>query len=341
MKILLVSQMYPGADDPDLGVFVQDLERALAERGHEIERAVIDRRAGGRGRYLGLARTTIEATRRFRPDVVYAHVLVPAGLVASLATRAPLVVTAHGQDVANIGRIGGVRLATRYVCRRARVVIAVSDFLRRALEARVPEARGKTEVVDCGVDLDRFRVLPAPAGPTAFLFVGTLTERKNPVLLADAFASLEDREATLTIVGDGPLRPVLEGRLRVMLTGALPHEEVARRMAAAHVVCQPSLVEPFGQALLEAMACGRSVVATRIGGPAEFVPDGAGVLVDPRDVHALTTALSRAASLPCPNPAARAAAESHDVRRQAERIEAILVSAATGSRGPALRPRGS
>jgi glycosyltransferase involved in cell wall biosynthesis len=328
MKVLLVTQMYPGVADPDLGVFVQDLERALAERGHEIVRAAIDRRAGGRGRYVSLARSTIEAARRFRPDVVYAHMLVPAGLVAALATRTPLVVTAHGQDVANIGRIAGVRAATRFVCRRARAVITVSDFLRRALEEHVPEARGKTEVVDCGVDLERFRVLPAPAGPPAFLFVGTLTERKNPVLLADAFASLDDQEATLTIVGDGPLRPALEGRSRVTLTGVLPHEEVARRMAAAHVVCQPSIVEPFGQAVLEAMACGRSVVATRVGGPAELVPDGAGVLVDPRDPGSLADAMRRAAALPCPNPAARAAAESHDVRHQAELIEAILARAA-------------
>jgi glycosyltransferase involved in cell wall biosynthesis len=330
MKVLLVSQMYPGVADPDLGVFVQDLERALEERGHGIARAVIDRRAGGRGRYLGLARSTVEAARRFRPDVVYAHMLVPAGLVAALATRAPLVVTAHGQDVANIGRIGGVRAATRLVCRRAHTVVAVSGFLRRALEEHVPEARGKTEVVDCGVDLERFQVLPAPPGPPAFLFVGTLTERKNPVLLADAFASLDDREATLTIVGDGPLRPALEGRSHVTLTGVLPHGEVARRMAAAHVVCQPSVVEPFGQAVLEAMACGRSVVATRVGGPAELVPQGAGVLVDPRDAGSVADAMRRAAALPCPNPAARAAAESHDVRHQAEVIEGILARAAKG-----------
>ena len=48
MKILLVSQMYPGPDDPDLGVFVAQLERALRERGHEVERAVLDSRAGGK-----------------------------------------------------------------------------------------------------------------------------------------------------------------------------------------------------------------------------------------------------------------------------------------------------
>ena len=275
-----------------------------------------------------LARRTRAAAQRFRPDVVYAHMLVPAGLAAALSTRTPLVVTAHGQDVANIGRIRGVRSATRLVCRRAAAVICVSDYLRRKLEARVPEARGKTSVIDCGVDLNRFAVEPAPPGPTAYLFVGSLTERKNVERLVAAFASLQDDRATLTIVGDGPLRSRLEGRDRVSVVGALPHDEIAARIAAAHVVCQPSLVEPFGQALLEAMACGRTVVATCVGGASELVPDGAGILVDPLDVEAIAAALREAAERPCPNPAARAAAESHDVRRQAERIEAVLASAA-------------
>ena len=107
MKILLVSQMYPGPDDPDLGVFVAQLERELAARGHEIERAVVDRRAGGKLRHLRLARDARSAAKRFEPDVVYAHFLVPAGLAAALASKAPLVVTAHGQDVANVGRVAG------------------------------------------------------------------------------------------------------------------------------------------------------------------------------------------------------------------------------------------
>ena len=63
------------------------------------------------------------------------------------------------------------------------------------------------------------------------------------------------------------------------------------------------------------MACGRSVVATRIGGPPEFVPPDAGVLVDPLDVDAIADAMREAAALPRPNEAARAAAATHDVRR--------------------------
>jgi glycosyltransferase involved in cell wall biosynthesis len=185
-------------------------------------------------------------------------------------------------------------------------------------------------VVDSGVDVERFKVQPAPESGPNYLCIASLIRRKNVLMLADAFARLG--KGTLTFVGDGPLRAELEARPGVELAGRVPYERVPQQIAAARVVCQPSLIEPFGQALLEAMACGRSVVATRIGGPPEFVPPEAGLLVDPADEDALVAALGAAAEFPCPNPAARAAAELHDVRAQAEKVEAILEQAARGRR---------
>jgi glycosyltransferase involved in cell wall biosynthesis len=325
LRILLVSQMYPGPGDPDLGVFVAQMERALRERGHDVELAVLNRRGGGKRRYATLARRVRNASK---PDVVYAHFLVPSGLIA-MQVAAPLVVTAHGRDVRNIGSIPGIARLTSRVVDRAYAVIAVSDYLRRELEAKLPAARGKTVVVDSGVDPERFspdlatqRQLESPA----FLCVGSLTERKNVVRLAEAFARLG--QGSLTFVGDGPLRARLEGRERVRVVGRVPHDEIPSWMAAADVVCQPSLIEPLGQSLLEAMACGRSVVATRIGGPPEFVPPEAGVLVDPTDLDALERGLRGAAALPRPNESAVAAAAAHNVTRQASRVEEILLKAA-------------
>jgi glycosyltransferase involved in cell wall biosynthesis len=327
--------MYPGPDDPDLGIFIANLERALAARGHELERAVVDRRSGGKRRHMDLARDTIRVARRFRPDVVYAHFLVPAGLIAALASRAPLVVTAHGQDVENARTRLVVRGATRYVIRRSSAVIAVSKWLRSRLEEAVPAAAGKTEVVDCGVDLERFAPRDAEAARaevgwqgdgTAFLCLGTLSERKNVLRLARAF---ERRgEGTLAFVGDGPLRHALEGRPGIELAGRVGHDRVASWIAACDVLCQPSLVEPFGLSTLEAMASGRSVVATRVGGPPEFVTPESGVLVDPQDESGLASALSQAAALPRPNLAARDAAGDRDLKLQAARVEAILERAA-------------
>lgn len=333
MRILLVSQMYPSRAAPGLGTFVAELEEALTARGHAFARAVVDRR-GGPHRHFALLRDTALAARRFEPDVVYAHFLVPAGLWATLAGQAPVVLTAHGQDVENARSSTPIRWATRLAARRAASVIAVSRWLADRLCEAVPEAATKLDVLDCGVDVDRFapgdrtearRALGLPTEGTVFVCVGSLSERKNVLALARA---IERRsEGTLVLVGDGPLRPALEGRPRVVLAGQEPRERVALWMTAADVVCQPSVAEPFGLAILEGMATGRSVVGTTVGGHPEFVPAVAGALAIPGDDTSLDAALARAAAMPAPNPAAREAALTHDVRRQAERIEAILLRA--------------
>src|SRR5262249_11190454 len=100
--------------------------------------------------------------------------------------------------------------------------------------------------------------------------------------------------------------------------------EVPRWIAACDVLCQPSLIEPFGQATLEAMAMERTVVATSNGGPPEFVTPEAGVLVDPQDPDALPRAMELAASKSSPNATARKAAAEHDVKRQAARMAEVL-----------------
>jgi glycosyltransferase involved in cell wall biosynthesis len=342
MRILFVTPMWPGPADPEYGSFLLPVARALEEMGHEIDVVAIARRGGSRAKYARLTREAIAAGRRRRPDVVFAHFLFPAGASGALAARsarAPLIVMAHGQDIANLGRIPGVTAATSWVVRRAEGVIANSRWLANRLAERVPEAQPKVEIADCGVDLEAF--LPRPAalarrelrwdgdGP-AFLCVGHLIERKNVVRLADAFARLG--RGRLAFVGDGPLRGALERRPGVRILGRIPQGEVIPWIAACDVVCQPSLVEPFGQATLEGMAMERTVVATTVGGPPEFVTPEAGVLVDPHDTEGLVAALERAAALPSPNRAGRAAAVEHDVRRQAARMAAVLERAVAGSR---------
>lgn len=334
MRILLVTQMWPGPSDPDLGSFLVPLVTELKRRGNDVDVVAIDRRGGSRAKYPRLCMDAVARARRFRPDVVFAHFLFPAGAagaLGALAGRAPLVVMAHGQDVANLGAIPGVTTATRGVVARAAAVICNSRWLADRLVARIPAAGSKLEIADCGVDLGAFEPADAAAaraelgwegeGP-AFVCVGSLIERKNVLRLAAAFE--RHGEGRLAFVGDGPLRASLEGRPGVTVTGRIPQAEVPRWIAAADVLCQPSLLEPFGQATLEGLAMQRTVVATREGGPPEFVTAAAGVLVDPTDAEALTVALARAAAMPTPNPAAREAAAAHDVRIQVGRMAAVL-----------------
>ena len=160
MKILLVSSLYPSAREPDYGIFVKGIADELERLGHELRYAVSDRRGGSAAKHARLAVEAVAKARSFRPDVVYAHYLVPAGAVAAVAASvagAPLVLTAHGRDVRNVGMIRGVARATRFAVRRSSTVVAVSDYLRRELVARIPEANGRVRVIDCGVDLGRFQ----------------------------------------------------------------------------------------------------------------------------------------------------------------------------------------
>jgi glycosyltransferase involved in cell wall biosynthesis len=342
MRILVVTQMWPGPSDPDLGVFVFDIVRELRSLGHEVQVSAIDHRGGGPVKYARLTGAAVAAARRFRPEAVFAHFLFPAGAAgaaAAVAARAPLVVMAHGTDVENAVRSSVLARATRLVTNRAAAVICNSCWLAD----RLGPVRGEVEIIDCGVDLEVFAPRPAAEararigwgtdGP-AFLAVGSLIERKGVVELADAFEALG--RGSLAYVGDGPLRGQLEGRTGVHLAGRVAHGEVADWIAACDVLCQPSIAEPFGQAALEGMAMQRSVVATTDGGPREFVTPAAGVLVAPGDRAALSEALAQAARLPSPNPAAREAAAEHDVRIQGARMAAVLERAVANR---AARPR--
>jgi glycosyltransferase involved in cell wall biosynthesis len=349
LDILIVSQMYPGPADPDLGVFVRGQEEALLARGHRVRVVAVTRRRGGHAKHLGFAVRANNAVLQRRPQVVYAHFLAPAGVLAAIACRllphTGLVVVAHGRDVRNIGERRGIARAMRMLSRRADHVVAVSRYLADDLERRVPALAGRVQVVDAGVDVEA-RFTPglhedartklgdrwgSPPAGTAFLFVGTFDERKNVLRLAEAFERIGS--GSLTLVGDGPLRTELEGRAGIRVIGRVSHDEVVTWMRACEVLCLPSTVEPFGQVLIEAMGCERSVVATKVGGPPEFVPAGAGVLVDPTSVDDIERGLREAAALPVPNLAARTAALSHDVRRQSARMEELLRDAVRIRRG--------
>src|SRR5436305_12438137 len=151
--------MWPSAENPDLGSFLVPLTCELEALGHEVEVASISKLGGSSSKYLRLSRDARAAARRSPPDVVFAHFLFPAGAAAARAARAadaPLVVMAHGQDVANLGRIPGITAATRWVLGRSSAVIANSRWLADRLAEKSPSCEPKTQSAECGVDLDAF-----------------------------------------------------------------------------------------------------------------------------------------------------------------------------------------
>jgi glycosyltransferase involved in cell wall biosynthesis len=205
-------------------------------------------------------------------DVVHANWLPSA--IPALATGRPFVLQLWGTDVELARR---ARWLARPLVRRARAVIAASEFL--AGEARPLGARAVL-VVPNAVDV------PARVGdpdePPHVLFAGRLSEEKGILEFLEATEGMPR-----VIVGDGPLRE------RVPETvGFVP--ELGPYLERAAVVCVPSRREGYGVVVREAMAYGRAVVATRVGGLTDVVVDGEnGVLVDARSPSALRSAVAR------------------------------------------------
>lgn len=271
------------------------------------------------------------------------------------ALGVPLVVTFHGHDVAGLdGRNRFVRryawyqLRKRELFERAALLVCASADLAERLE-RHGAPSGKIVVHRLGIDVRRFSPTPAVDGPLRVLMVGRLVEKKGMEFGLAAFARVHrrHREATLTIVGDGPRAERLR-RLAMALgvgdavrfAGVLAPADVERAMRSADVLMAPSVTAADGDVesgvlvLKEAAACGLPGVGTRHGGIPEIIEDGrTGCLVPERDVDALASALldladhpSRRASM---GEAARAKiAREYDTRVQNERLESLLLDVA-------------
>lgn len=350
LRVMCLSNMYPGPGAPDYGAFIERMCDCMEQRGVAVDRVVIRTRAAGRLRtplkYAGLTARALAASRR--ADVIWAHYLFPTGLIAAIAGaagRTPWVVTAHGGDVANLSH-GMVRRLSSPPAHSAAAVIAVSEWLagRMYEEGLRPE---RVAVASMGVDAHRFSIgdrgaararLGLPPDAPLVLAVGGLNERKNPLGLMRAFALLREQVpgARLALVGSGPLAGAVDSEARrmgldgvVIRTGLVPNSAVTDWMTACDVAALVSLVEPLGVAALEAMASGRPVVGTAVGGLREVVPDGvAGVIVDPRDDVAIAAGLARMISGP-PDPAqCREAALAHSLDVETDRVLEVLASAA-------------
>ena len=207
-------------------------------------------------------------------DLVHAHWL-PSGAVA-LATGKPFVVQLWGTDVELARR---ARVFAQRVLSRALLVICASNALADA--ARELGA-GEVCVIPSAVELPED--VAEPAEPPEVLFVGRLSPEKGILELVQAAGGMK-----LTVAGDGPLRERVPEAL-----GFVPHHELPPLYERAAVVAVPSHREGFGVVCAEAMAYGRPVVASAVGGLLDLVVDGeTGLLVPPGDVDALRAALER------------------------------------------------
>ncbi|MGH3013624.1 MAG: glycosyltransferase family 4 protein [Gaiellaceae bacterium] len=299
MKVAVFTTSYPRHPEDFEGRFVYDAVEQLRNRGIQVQVVApgVYRDYGlgkeGRGVVGHLKRrpwvaplllaSMIRALRRAArdADLVHAHWL--AGAVVAAFARRPFVVTLHGSGSA--GRLDDLHLARHvprlvaFILRRAGVVICVSNALARAVrQAGAP----RMVVIPNGIHLPESAA--EESDPPHVLFAGRLSPEKGIDELIAATQGLN-----VVIVGDGPLRSRVPSTL-----GMVPHNELLRLYEEAAVVVCPSRSEGFALVCAEAMAHGRPVVATTVGGlPDMVVHEETGLLVEPGDVPALRAGLER------------------------------------------------
>jgi glycosyltransferase involved in cell wall biosynthesis len=266
----------------------------------------------------------------------FAHTPGQVAMTAADLLGLPFGFSVHARDVRKVGPVALSLRAARASCVIACNVDVAADVRR---------VGGRAHLVPHGVDLARFRVTPAPADrPFRLLAIGRLVEKKGFDVLIDAAA--RSSGATLRIVGDGPLWRSLEDRIRALgaadritLVGARTHVELPAEYAAAHAVAVPSVVDATGDrdglpnVALEAMASGRPVIGTAVGAITSAVRQGeTGLVVPPRDVDALATAIGALSSRPdwraeLGARGRRVVEREYDVRQCASRFAGLVESA--------------
>jgi teichuronic acid biosynthesis glycosyltransferase TuaC len=248
--------------------------------------------------------------RKTKPHLACNFWLYPEGYATVAAARRlgiPSVICSIGSDLNRIADPVS-RWWTRLAMRRASFVVTKSEHLReRALDMGI--SADKVRTVRNGCDAKVFHLADRRAARAQLnvdnnaelvLFVGRLDGKKGIFELLDAFASLAGRHPNLRLayVGDGPGGEPLRSRARhlglenrICMAGACPSPKVAEWLAAANMLALPSYSEGYPNVVIEALSCGRPVIATDVGGITELVNESSGILVAPRDSQSLTNAI--------------------------------------------------
>jgi glycosyltransferase involved in cell wall biosynthesis len=254
------------------------------------------------------------AASRLRPrfpfDLIHAHFAYPDGFAACVLGRrygVPVIITEHVPWVPWMLQAALVRRQATWAALSCAALIPVSSYVRRTIAEVLGSRSPAQEPLGVLVDPDAFKPDDAPRDPGLLLFVGAVRHTKGLDVLIDALARLavDHPDVRLLVAGEPFYRAyrrdfeavreraqTLGLGKRIEFAGPKSPPEIARLMSQSAAVVVPSRAESFGSVLIESLACGTPVVATRSGGPEDIVTDEVGELVPVDDAPALAAALA-------------------------------------------------
>ncbi|MBQ6098277.1 MAG: glycosyltransferase family 4 protein [Methanobrevibacter sp.] len=327
MKIAMVGQFPPHVGG--VGVHIHTLSKELVKQGHEVFVITYPHKdikdidgihvIGTRGINVpgvrGLmfkknAKKALEELLKTEDiDIIHGHYLFPAGAAAVEVGNEHGIktyITAHGSDMFEVYKKQPLMRSTiKNVLKKADVVLAVSNALKHEIIATgVTGISNKTRICWNSVDINKFsskenntfkeenKLLDKPI----VLFVGNLIKRKNVDSLLEA-KKIANSDYYLVIVGDGPLFKKLNQKVEdenirdVIFLGS--RNDVENIIPSCDVLVLPSLSESFGLVLIEALACGKPVIGSNVGGITEIINDDVGLLVNPTKISSIASAIDK------------------------------------------------
>lgn len=327
MKIAMVGQFPPHFGG--VGVHIHTLSKKLVEEGHEVfvityphkEIRDIDgihvigtkgiNLPGIRGlMFKNNAKKALEdLIKKEDIDIIHGHYLFPAGAAAVEVGNKHNIktyVTAHGSDMFELYKSKPfMRPTIKKVLKNADGIFAVSKALRQEIIATgVSGIAEKTKLSWNSVDITKFSLKDDESFKKEFglfdkpivLFVGNLIKRKNVGALLEA-KKIAKSDYYLVIVGDGPLSKKLRKKVEdenipdVIFTGS--RTDVENIIPNCDFLVLPSFSESFGLVLIEALACGKPVIGSDVGGISEIINDDVGLLVNPNDVSSISNSIDK------------------------------------------------
>lgn len=239
----------------------------------------------------------------FQPDIIHSHWAIPQGLCASLAKPAviPQVLTIHSSDLHTLRRLPFGAKTLQYIAKQCHTIFLVSSYLHEMFLQLVPNPSCKLIVLPMGVDPVFFKHKAIALAPhKKLLYIGKMIEVKGIKYLIDAMQ--QTKKIKLLLIGDGEDRPQLEAQARridptgeiISFTGQIDHAELPKYLAKVDALIVPSIItskqetEGMPTVILEALASGTPVLASKVGGLADTITHGQNGLLfnhsDPDDI---------------------------------------------------------